>query len=313
MTRRLVSVAGPTASGKTELALRLANRFDGEIVGADSRQLYRGLDVGTAKPTPAQRALVPHHLVDVADPAEALGLARYLELAHAALDDIWRRGRIPFLVGGTGQYIWALLEGWTVPRVPPDEVLRSALTARAEREGAGALHAELARVDPLAAAKIHPSNVRRVVRALEVIRRTGRPISACQQKRPLPCDRLVLALRVDRDTLYRRIDERVERMVAGGLVEEVRRLLARGYGRGLPAMCGIGYEEICGYLDGELSLEEAGRRIKTETHRLARHQTTWFPPEDRRLTWVDADEAGWQRAEELVASFLAVSDRVQAS
>ena len=285
--KKLVAVVGPTATGKTDLALRLALAFQGEIVGADSRQVYRGMEVGTAKPTPEQRTRVRHWLVDVADPDEDFGLARYLDLAQAALDDVWSRGRRAFLVGGTGQYVWALLEGWQVPRVEPDWALRRELEERARQEGPDALHAEVAALDPEAARRLDPRNVRRIVRALEVMRRTGRPLSACRARRPPDFSWLVLGLELPSEELYGRIDARVDAMMEGGFVEEVRELLARGYSPDLPAMSGIGYRQVCQYLAGEMSLEEAVAQAKTETHRLVRHQRNWFRRDDRRVHWID--------------------------
>lgn len=291
--RKLVAIVGPTATGKTTLAVHLAQTFGGEIVGADSRQVYRHLNIGTAKPTPEERALARHHLVDVVDPGQPFSLAQYLELAHAALEDIWGRGLLPFLVGGTGQYVWALLEGWQVPRVPPDLALRQALEERARREGYSALHEELASVDPAAAARIDPRNVRRVVRALEVYYRTGRPTSACQTRRPLDCQIIIIGLDCPRDELYRRIDQRVDAMMAAGLLDEVRGLLARGYSCDSPSMSGIGYKEICQHLAGELSLAKAVQRIKAGTHRLARMQNAWFRRDDQRIAWFDITSDSW--------------------
>lgn len=307
--KKLVAVVGPTATGKTDLALRLALAFEGEIIGADSRQVYRRMDIGTAKPTAEQRARVPHWLVDVADPDEEFGLARYLDLAQAALDGIWTRGRQPLLVGGTGQYVWALLEGWQVPRVGPDWDLRRELEERARREGPDALHAELAALDPEAARRLEPRNVRRVVRALEVVRRTGRPLSACQTRRPPEFLWLVLGLDLPSDELYRRIDARVDAMMAAGFVDEVRGLLDRGYSRDLPSMSGIGYRQVCQYLTGELSLDEAVARTKTETHRLTRHQRNWFRPDDPRIRWIDASAGdAFKRARGMVESELTLSE-----
>jgi tRNA dimethylallyltransferase len=286
--RKLIAVVGPTATGKTALAVALARAIDGEIVSADSRQVYCGMDIGTAKPTPAERALAPHHLLDVADPNQPFSLAQYIELASAALEDIWARGRQPLLVGGSGQYVRALLEGWTVPRLPPQHELRRSLEERAAREGVDALHRELARIDPQAAAGIDSRNVRRVIRALEVYKATGRPISFWQEKALPGWDTLVLGLTCPRDALYRRIDARVDGMVEAGLVDEVRGLLALGYGRELPSMSGIGYREVGQCLAGELELQAAVARIKTATHRLARQQGTWFRRDDERIRWLDA-------------------------
>lgn len=285
--RRLIAVVGPTATGKTALAVALARAIDGEIVGADSRQVYRCMDIGTAKPTPEERAQAPHHLIDLVDPNEPFGLAQYLGVANAALEDIWARGHQPLLVGGSGQYVWALLEGWTVPRLPPQRELRRSLEERAAREGVEALHRELARVDPQAAAGIDPRNVRRVIRALEVYQATGRPISFWQEKAPPPWDTLILGLTCPRDELYRRIDIRVDGMMKAGLVDEVWGLLAMGYRRELPSMSGIGYREVGQHLAGELDLSAAVERIKTATHRLARQQSTWFRGDDPRIQWID--------------------------
>jgi tRNA dimethylallyltransferase len=303
--RKLIAVVGPTATGKTALAVALARAIDGEIVGADSRQVYRRLDIGTAKPTPDERALAPHHLLDVVDPDEPFSLAEYLELATAALEDIWARGRQPLLVGGSGQYVWALLEGWTVPRLPPQRELRRSLEERAEREGAEALHRELAHVDPQAAAGIDPRNVRRVIRALEVYQTTGRPISFWQEKAPPSWDTLVLGLACPRDELYRRTDARVDGMMQAGLVDEVQGLLTMGYSRELPSMSGIGYREVCQYLAGELDLSAAAARIKTATHRLARQQATWFRRDDSRIRWIDVSLGkSLERTVEAAGAFL---------
>ena len=283
----LVAIVGPTATGKTALAVRLAERLGGEVVNADSRQAYRGMDIGTAKPTPDERARVRHWLIDVIGPDEPFSLGRYLDLAGEALHDCWSRAVSPILVGGTGQYLWALLEGWQVPRVPPDPALRAELEELAQREGPQRLAEELARVDPAYAARIDTRNVRRVIRALEVYRKTGRPLSACRDRRPPDFAWTVIGLTCPRDELYRRIDARVDAMIAAGLVDEVRGLAEHGYGRDLPAMSGIGYRQVCQHLAGELSLEEAIARIKTETHRLARMQHNWFGRDDPRIHWID--------------------------
>jgi tRNA dimethylallyltransferase len=287
VTRGLIAVVGPTATGKTALAIALTQRLGGEIVGADSRQVYRHMDVGTAKPTAEERALAPHHLIDVIDPDQEFSLAQYLEQAIAALEDVWSRGKQPLLVGGSGQYVWALLEGWRVPRLPPQRELRRELEERAARQGAEALHRELAQVDPKAAARIDPRNVRRVIRALEVHRATGRPISYWQEKGPPPWEVLILGLTCSRQELYERIDARVDGMMEAGLMDEVRSLLAMGYDPSLASMSGIGYKQICQHLAGELDLATAVARIKTATHRLARHQYTWFRLDDQRIRWID--------------------------
>lgn len=303
-------MVGPTASGKTALALALAERFGGEIVNADSRQVYRLMDIGTAKPTPAERARVPHHLVDIRSPDEPFTLAEFLALAGRAIDDIIRRRHAAIVVGGTGQYVRALLEGWQGAAVPPDPAVRAALEARAAAEGAAALHAELAALDPEAAVIIDPRNVRRVVRALEVIAATGARFSA-QRRRGLPPYRaLVLGLAVQREALYRRIDQRVEEMFAAGLVEEVRRLRLCGYSCALPALSSIGYAQVCGFLAGELTLAETVARTKTATHRLARAQGAWFRRDDPRIHWLDAGHGPpLGQAAALVARFLQMPEQ----
>jgi tRNA dimethylallyltransferase len=309
--RKLIAVVGPTATGKTALAVALARAVDGEIVGADSRQVYRRMDIGTAKPTPEERALVPHHLLDVVGPDEPFSLAQYLELASTALEDIWARGRQPLLVGGSGQYVWALLEGWTVPRLAPQRELRRSLEERAARNGADALHRELARVDPQAAEGIDPRNVRRVIRALEVYQATGQPISFWQEKAPPSWETFIFGLTCPRDKLYGRIDARVDAMMETGLVDEVRGLLAMGYGRELASMSGIGYREACQYLAGELNLPAAVARIKTATHRLARQQATWFRHDDPRIRWMDVSLGEpFQEAARLVESDLGLGRAV---
>ncbi|RME63127.1 MAG: tRNA (adenosine(37)-N6)-dimethylallyltransferase MiaA [Caldilineae bacterium] len=272
----LVVILGPTAVGKTQLSLELAQRFSGEIVSADSRQIYRGLDIGTAKPSPAEQALVPHHLLDIRAPDEPLSLAEYQQLAYAAIDAIHRRGRLPFLVGGTALYLRAVVEGLRLPDAPPDPALRAELEAFAAQEGAGALHARLQALDPATAEKIDARNVRRVVRALEIVLTTGKPKSELEGAAPPPYRIRQIGLRMPRAALYARVDARVEAMVAAGLVEETRHLLEQGYPPHLPALTSLGYREITAYLRGEMSLEEAVERIKVETHRFVRHQMTWF-------------------------------------
>ncbi len=286
--RRVVAIVGATATGKTALAIELARRLDGEIIGADSRQVYRGMDLGTAKPTPAEQARAQHWLIDVVDPDQPFTLASFLDAAQTSLDDVWSRGKQPILCGGTGQYVWALLEGWTVPRVGPDPALRADLEARAEREGVAAVFEELRQIDPESADDIGPTNLRRMIRAIEVTRSTGRPFSAGRERVPPPFDATILGLSMPRERLYARIDARVDVMIEAGLPDEVRSLNARGYGCDLAPMSGIGYRQICEHLAGACTLEAAAARMKTETHRLARMQHTWFRDDDARIRWLDA-------------------------
>jgi tRNA dimethylallyltransferase len=284
----LLAIVGPTAVGKTALSIALAQALGGEIISADSRQVYRGMDIGTAKPTATERAAARHHLIDVVDPDEEFSLARYQDLANAAISRIAARGRLPLLVGGTGQYLAAVLEGWQIPRVPPQPELRAALEREAAEHGAAALHARLSQLDPAAAAGMLPTNVRRVIRALEVYQITGRPISEQQTRQPPPYQARTLWLTLPAGELYARIDARVDGMIAAGLVDEVRELLDRGYGWDLPAMSSLGYREFQPYFVGESTLAEAIQRLKYDTHAFARRQPNWF----RRLPAVTQLFAG---------------------
>ena len=284
----VLAIVGPTAVGKTLLSLHLSEIFQSEVVSADSRLVYQGMDIGTAKPTPQERALVPHHLIDVATPDEALTLAQYQTLARDAIDDVLSRGRLPLLVGGSGLYVRAVLEGWTIPQVPPDPQLRAVLERESMQDDGIDLHRWLTTLDPLAADRIDGRNVRRVIRALEVCLSTGRPISQLQMRQPPPYRILRIGLTMPREMLYRRIDRRLEQMMAQGLVQEVEGLVAKGYGFDLPAMSGIGYRQIGLYLRGEATLEEAVALIKRETRRFVRQQYTWFRLADPQIRWFDA-------------------------
>jgi tRNA dimethylallyltransferase len=276
----LVVLVGPTGVGKTAVSLRLAETLNGEIVSADSRQVYRGMDIGTAKATPEERHRVRHHLIDTVTPDETLTLAEYQEMAYAAIDAIHARGRLALLVGGTGQYVRAVAEGWGIPRVPPQERLREAL----DELSTGELARWLVKLDPAAAQRLDPRNRRRVIRALEVTLVSGRPISEQQKKHPPSYRVLQVGLTLSRSQLYQRIDERVDHMMEAGLLEETRRLKEE-YGCDVPAMSGLGYAQLCAYLQGEMSLDEAVTAIKHETHRFVRHQANWFKPDDPRIHW----------------------------
>ena len=292
--------------GKTATAIRLCRDFGGEIISADSRQIYRGLDIGTAKPTPAEQAAAVHHLIDVVDPGQTMGLAEYQALAYAAIDDVLARRRAPFLVGGTGQWVRAVVEGWGVPHVPPDAGLRAELEAEAAGAGPQALHARLAAVDPQAAARIDYRNVRRVIRALEVYLKTGAPITGQQHRQPPPYRILRTGLTMPRQTLYARLDARVDAMLAGGLLDEVTALAGRGYGLDLPAMSGLGYRQIGQHLAGQIGLDEAVRLIKKETRRFVRQQYTWFRLDDPAIHWFDASQPDFYQALcQVVTTFLA--------
>ena len=301
----VVALVGSTAVGKTALAISLADEFAVEVVSADSRQVYRHMDIGTAKPTLQERERVAHHLVDVVDPDEPFTLAQYQQMAYAAIDDVQSRRRLPLLVGGTGLYVKAVLEGLSIPHVEPDPALRGALLAEAESKGYQALHNRLRELDPVAAERIDARNVRRVVRALEVCYLLKQPISSVQRATPPPYRVLRIGLTMPRERLYRRIDERVEYMMAAGLVEEVRSLVAHGYGYSLPAMSGLGYRQMGMYLRGEVSLDEAVALIKRHTRRFVRQQANWFRAGDPAITWFDVSNAGFSAVSEEITGFLA--------
>lgn len=283
----LLVIVGPTAVGKTALSLALAQRFNGEIISADSRQIYRGLDIGTAKATPQEQALVPHYMIDVAEPNEVVTLAEFQERAYQSIEAIHQREKLSLLVGGTGQWVKAVVEGWGIPRVPPDPAFRAELEARAAREGAATLHAELATVDPTAAQKLDARNVRRVIRALEVYHKTGLPITEHQRKRPPSYQILQLGLTMPREKLYHRIDRRIDQMMTQGLLSEVKQLVDAGYSWHLPAMSGLGYRQIGQYLRQEISLSAAIALIKKETRRFVRQQYNWFRLTDPQIEWFE--------------------------
>jgi len=303
----LILIVGPTAVGKTALSIRLAERFGGEILSADSRQIYRGMNIGTAKAAPEERARVPHHMLDIISPDEWYTVAQFQDAAMKTIADIHARGRLPFLVGGSGLYVRAIAEGLQIPRVPPAPELRAELTAEAG-PSPDILYARLKSLDPDAAARIDPRNVRRVIRALEVCLLTGEPISAQQVKLPPALRMLWIGLTLPRPELYRRIDERAERMVQLGLVEEVRRLAAQGYSWDAPAMTGVGYRQIGVYLRGECSLEDAVREIRRATRRFVRQQYNWFRLDDPRIHWLNSDESAEAEAARLVRAFLVSSE-----
>jgi len=284
---RLIAIVGPTAAGKSRLALRLARTFGGEIVSADSRQIYRHMDIGTAKPAPEELSLVPHHLIDIVGPDENFSLAQYQELAFQAIDDIWQRNKLVLLVGGSGQYVWSVAEGWRIPRVAPDPELRRNLEEEAAEVGPDRLYQQLMEVDPEAGQRIDPRNTRRVIRALEVYRSTQTPVSQFQQKQPPPFKILIIGLSTERPQLYDKINLRVDKMIGQGLVEEVKNLLKMGYDSNMPAMSGIGYRQIAMFLKGEMTLPAAIQQIKSETHRYVRQQYNWFQLDDDRIHWFD--------------------------
>ena len=283
----LVAIVGPTATGKSQLALRLAQLFAGEIVRADSRQVYRYMDIGTAKPSPEELSLVPHHLINIVNPNEDFSLAQYQHSASRAIENIQKRGKLPILVGGSGLYVWSVLEGWGIPPVPPDPEFRRRLEERAAGGEGDELYRELVELDPVAGQRIDQRNIRRVIRALEVRRGSKIPDTQLPQKKAPPFKTLIIGLTTERKELYRRVDHRVDEMVERGLVDEVKRLVNMGYNFKLPAMSGIGYRQIGLLLRGESTLASAIQQIKFETHRFVRHQYAWFKLTDRRIKWFD--------------------------
>ena len=302
MMKRVVAIVGPTGVGKSALALRLARDFDGEIISADSRQVYRYLDIGTAKTTRAEQASVPHHLIDIVDPDQDFSLAHYQELAYKAIDNVSSRGHLPVLAGGSGLYIWAVLEGWQIPRVAPDTALRKRLEGRAAAGEAATLYEELKQLDVEAADRIDPRNVRRVIRALEITQNPGANSKTVKIKPPF--EELIIGLTAPRDELYRRIDERIDEMVSHGLVKEVESLVSRGYRLELPSMSGIGYRQIGDYLQGKVSLEGAIQQVKNESHRLVRMQYNWFSPKDDRIKWFDINTNPYSQIKAPLSEFL---------
>ncbi|MCI0521890.1 MAG: tRNA (adenosine(37)-N6)-dimethylallyltransferase MiaA [Chloroflexi bacterium] len=300
----LILLLGPTAAGKTETALSLAERFAGEIISADSRTFYRGLDIGSAKPTPAEMQRVPHHLIDVADPDETWSLALFQQEARRAINAIHARGRLPFLVGGTGQYLRAVAEDWQPPRALPDPRLRQALEAWAVEVAPAGLHARLARLDPAAAAAIDPRNLRRTVRALEVILATGERFSTQRRQGAAPYRLLQIGLTRPRAELYPRIDARIAAMLQAGWLQEAQRLLDRGYSPALPSLSAIGYREIIAHLQGRLSLEEAVTRIKRQTRVFVRRQANWFKLTDPLIHWFTPTPSALDAISTLIQSFL---------
>ena len=300
----LVAIVGPTGIGKSRLAFHLAQAFGGEIVNADSRQVYRYMDIGTAKPGPEELSLVAHHLIDLVNPDQDFSLSQYQPLAYRAISDIQERNKLPFLVGGSGQYVWALLEGWRMPQVPPDPEFRHNLEGIAASNGADRLYRELEKVDPAAAQRIDRRNVRRVIRALEVYNKTNTPFSQLRNKEAPPFNTLLIGLTTDRVELYRRIDRRVDEMIARGLVAEVEKLVQMGYDFNLPAMSSIGYRQIGRFLRGELNLATAIQQIKFETHRFVRHQYAWFRSRDERIHWFDLQETVTAEIEAKLVEFI---------
>ena len=288
----MVVLTGPTAVGKTELSIQLAQKLDGEIISADSMQIYQKMDIGTAKIRKEEMDGIPHHLIDVLDPSEEFNVARFQEMAKDALAGIYRRGRIPLIVGGTGFYIQGLLYDIDFTKEEQDFRYRENLQKKAKEEGAQAIHKMLQAVDPASAQKIHPNNIKRVIRALEFYHLNGRKISEHNEqesRKESPYRFAYFVLNQNRTTLYERINHRVDLMLEAGLVEEVRRLKEAGYGKNLVSMQGIGYKEVLDYLDGKMTLEETADQIKKDTRHFAKRQLTWFGRE-KEVIMIDKDK-----------------------
>ncbi|MED2253921.1 tRNA (adenosine(37)-N6)-dimethylallyltransferase MiaA [Brevibacillus parabrevis] len=291
---KLVVIVGPTAVGKTQLSLELAQQFNGEIISGDSMQVYRGMDIGTAKAEPAELALVPHHLIDIKNPDEEYSVAMFQESATQLISSINRRGGLPFIVGGTGLYIESVTHRFQFSQATQDPELRERLQRLADTEGVDALHARLADVDPVTAERLHPNDVKRVIRALEIYESTGYKMSDFQLRaQHSPYELVMIGLTMDRAILYERINRRVELMIEAGLIEEVRGLLDKGYDASLVSMQGLGYKELIPYLYGEITLEKAINDIKQRTRHFAKRQLSWFRrmPE---IQWFDMTDPACQ-------------------
>ncbi|MCX6781693.1 MAG: tRNA (adenosine(37)-N6)-dimethylallyltransferase MiaA [Candidatus Magasanikbacteria bacterium] len=294
---KIIVIVGPTASGKTALGLELAKKYNGEVINADSRQIYKGMDIGTAKAQNEEKNIdylvqgIRHHLIDVVNPDEEFTLAHYKKLAFEAIDDVLRRNKLPIVVGGTGLYIWAIVDNLDIPIVPPNIKLRSAL----EKKTLSELMEMLKASDPISAKKIDLKNPRRVMRAIEVALSSGESFTIKQKKLPPRYEALQIGLDIPREELVQRINERTEEQIKAGLVEEVRKLSTK-YLWTLPAMSGIGYKQVGYYLRGEISLADAIEMIKRDTRRYAKRQMTWFR-RDKRIKWFEStsEADGWAK------------------
>lgn len=281
----LVVIIGPTAVGKTEISIKLAERFTGEIISADLGLFYRGMDIGTAKPSVIDRMRVPHHLIDVANPDEIWSLALFQTEAGKSIREIHLKQHLPFLVGGTGQFIRSIIEGWSVPEVAPNTRLREALTLWSKKIGPNQLHSKLTILDPQAAKTIEPTNVRRTICAMEVIFSTGIRFTEQKKSGDVQYNSLILGLTCPRADLYQRIDQRIASMIEAGFVEEVQHLLDQGYSDELPTMSAIGYREIVAYIQGRISLDDAITLMKRRTRDFVRRQANWFKESDPQIHW----------------------------
>ncbi len=299
----LVVIIGPTAVGKSEIALQLALRLKGEIISADSRLFYRGMDIGTAKPSLEDRSLVPHHLIDSTTPDAPWSLALFQKVAKETIQDIHRRNLLPFLVGGTGQYIQAVIEAWEIPARAPDEAMRNLLTKIGTGLGAVEFHRRLSLIDPDAAALIEPNNLRRTVRAFEVLFLTGQKFSAQRRKGISPYQVCKIGLTRPRSELYSRIDNRIEEMIENGLLDEVKSLVAMGYPTDSTAFSAIGYREMIQVIKDEIDQAEAVLLMKRYTRQFVRRQANWFKPNDPSICWFDLTQTGVPQIEDYIRQY----------
>ncbi len=299
----LLALVGPTAVGKSDLALQIATRLQAEIICADSAQVYRYMDIGTAKPTPLEQALVPHHLIDLADPDQDFSAAAYQKAAFSAIEAVYRRGRLPLMVGGTGLYIRAVTDAYAFGAEGKNKAVRDRLTREARQEGLDLLYRRLREIDPEAAAKIHPNDQRRIIRALEYFTQEGKPISgqvAQTIRREQPYNLLIFGLTMPREALYRRIEQRVDKQLEQGFLEEVAKLIQMGYHSDCPGLQILGYRQLAAYIQGQTKWDETVFEIKTQTRRFAKRQFTWFK-RDPRIIWLEVgEETGFQKPAEII-------------
>ncbi|MFZ2097863.1 MAG: tRNA (adenosine(37)-N6)-dimethylallyltransferase MiaA [Anaerolineales bacterium] len=300
----LVVILGPTAVGKSAMAIHLAVHLDGEIISADSRLFYRGMDIGTAKPTKEERLRVPHHLIDIADPDEIYSLALFQMEANAAIHKVYANHHLPFLVGGTGQFLHSIIEDWRIPPVEPNPRLRQVLQQWSNEIGPLKFHTKLSVLDPQAAGAIDPSNVRRTIRALEVIFTTGKRFSNQRTKGNQPYDTLLVGLTLPREELYRRIDERISGMIKAGFIDEVQRLLDAGYSPNLPTLTAIGYGEVVAYIQRKIIIDEAIVLMKRRTRSFVRRQANWFKENNPDIHWFDASKDNEGEIEKLINNWI---------
>lgn len=309
MNKPLVTIVGPTGIGKSKLANELAQITRGEIVNADSRQVYQYLDIGTAKPSAIDFKNTPHHLFDIILPNQIFNIAEYQQCAYKKIDEIQSRSGIPYLVGGTGQYVWSVLEGWCIPRIAPDWDLRKKLEVHIETYGKESLFQQLQNIDASAAREIHPNNTRRIIRALEIRINSGQKLIP-NKKIPPTYNILVLGLTTDRQTLYNQVDSRIDKILEKGFIEEVKSILDKGFPKNAPAFKSVGYEEALNYIEGKMNLTDMINKIKTRTHKLIRQQYNWFRLNNPNIHWLDLKEDYIFHAAQLINSFIE-SDEIE--